>query len=193
MNILSAATETREGSGNSRCRYIRRQEEREVVPGLPPQHRTLSQDGVPPRPKEEVQESETRRRRGPLGGAVRRVGLRLYSHLVEGLMQTRLFRYVCDISFLLTLLVIAFHRLSFSKPHFCSPVCTLLSPAGLTCEVGLRTRSYHVLTGSVLSVWNKVEMAIASSPGAHNNKMQVIRLRTDSGQRIVGKILTLKV
>jgi len=50
-----------------------------------------------------------------------------------------------------------------------------------------------VLTGSVLSVWNKVEMAIASSPGAHNNKMQVIRLRTDSGQRIVGKILTLKV
>lgn len=58
---------------------------------------------------------------------------------------------------------------------------------GLKCEIGLRTRTYHVLTGSVLSVWNKVEMVIASTPGASHNKMQVIRLRTEDGQRIVGE------
>ena len=59
--------------------------------------------------------------------------------------------------------------------------------AGLKCEIGLRRRSYHVLTGSVLSVWNKVEMAIASSAGSNNTKMQIIRLRTDNEQRVVGK------
>lgn len=57
----------------------------------------------------------------------------------------------------------------------------------MKCEIGLRTRNYHVLTGSVLSVWNKVEMAIASSPGSsQQNKMQIIRLRTDQGKRVVG-------
>ncbi|XP_067934422.1 protein strawberry notch homolog 1-like [Watersipora subatra] len=58
---------------------------------------------------------------------------------------------------------------------------------GLPCEIGLRTRNYHVLTGSVLSVWNKVEMAIATSAGT--SKMQIIRLRTDTGQRVVGTLI----
>ena len=54
--------------------------------------------------------------------------------------------------------------------------------------MGLRTRTYYVLSGSVLSVWNKVERVLVAMPGGNNTKMQIIRLRTDDNQRIVGKI-----
>uniref|UniRef100_A0A672U5F4 Protein strawberry notch homolog 1 n=1 Tax=Strigops habroptila TaxID=2489341 RepID=A0A672U5F4_STRHB len=57
---------------------------------------------------------------------------------------------------------------------------------GLVCEVGLRCRTYYVLCGSVLSVWTKVEGVLASVSGT-NVKMQIVRLRTEDGQRIVGK------
>ncbi|XP_033748183.1 protein strawberry notch homolog 1-like isoform X1 [Pecten maximus] len=60
---------------------------------------------------------------------------------------------------------------------------------GLPCEVGLRSRTFHVLSGSVLSVWSKVEGVLASMPGGANSKMQIIRLRTDNGQRIVGSLI----
>uniref|UniRef100_A0A8C2I9J4 Protein strawberry notch homolog 1 n=1 Tax=Cyprinus carpio TaxID=7962 RepID=A0A8C2I9J4_CYPCA len=56
---------------------------------------------------------------------------------------------------------------------------------GLQCEIGLRCRTYYVLCGSVLSVWTKVEGVLASVSGA-NVKMQIVRLRTEDGQRIVG-------
>lgn len=59
---------------------------------------------------------------------------------------------------------------------------------GLVCEVGLRCRTYYVLCGSVLSVWTKVEGVLASVSGT-NVKMQIVRLRTEDGQRIVGKWL----
>ena len=59
---------------------------------------------------------------------------------------------------------------------------------GLSCEVGLRTRTYHILSGSVLSVWTKVESVLASLPGGNATRMQIIRLRTDDGKRIVGKL-----
>ena len=55
------------------------------------------------------------------------------------------------------------------------------------CESGLRTRTYYVLSGSVLSVWNQVESVLMSSPGSAASRMQVIRLKTDEGKRIVGK------
>ena len=45
-----------------------------------------------------------------------------------------------------------------------------------------------MLSGSVLSVWNKVERVLVSMPGGNSTKMQVIRLRTDDNQRIVGKL-----
>lgn len=48
---------------------------------------------------------------------------------------------------------------------------------GMDCEVGLRRRSYNVLSGSVLSVWSRVESILATR-SAHNSKMQVVRLRT---------------
>ncbi|XP_048257118.1 protein strawberry notch homolog 1-like [Haliotis rufescens] len=60
---------------------------------------------------------------------------------------------------------------------------------GLQCEIGLRTRTYHVLSGSVLSVWSKVEGVLASMPGGASSKMQIIRLRTDDGKRIVGSLI----
>ncbi|XP_052798983.1 protein strawberry notch homolog 1-like isoform X2 [Mya arenaria] len=60
---------------------------------------------------------------------------------------------------------------------------------GLPCEVGLRTRTYYVLSGSVLSVWNKVESVLASLPSTMQTKMQIIRLRTDDNQRIVGSLI----
>ena len=62
---------------------------------------------------------------------------------------------------------------------------------GLHCEIGLRTRTYHVLSGSVLSVWSKVENVLTSLPGGNSSKMQIIRLRTDDKRRIVGKLTKL--
>lgn len=60
---------------------------------------------------------------------------------------------------------------------------------GLQCEVGLRCRTYFVLCGSVLSVWNEVELVLAPVSGA-NVKVQIVRLRTEDGQRIVGRFET---
>ncbi|XP_058791168.1 protein strawberry notch isoform X2 [Phymastichus coffea] len=60
---------------------------------------------------------------------------------------------------------------------------------GLDCEVGLRRRSYNVVAGSVLSVWSRVEAVLASARSSHNSKMQVVRLRTDEGLKIVGTLI----
>lgn len=60
---------------------------------------------------------------------------------------------------------------------------------GLQCEIGLRTRTFHILSGSVLSVWSKVESVLAGMPGGSTSKMQIIRLKTDCGQRIVGSLI----
>lgn len=62
---------------------------------------------------------------------------------------------------------------------------------GHDCEVGLRRRTYNVVSGSVLSVWSRVEGVLASKNGTHNNKMQVIRLRTDDGLKVVGTTVFL--
>lgn len=61
---------------------------------------------------------------------------------------------------------------------------------GGDCEVGLRRRSYNILAGSVLSVWTRVEGILAgrNSHGA-SAKMQVVRLRTDDGVKIVGTLI----
>lgn len=61
---------------------------------------------------------------------------------------------------------------------------------GLACEVGLRRRTYHVLSGSVLAVWAKVESVLSSVHGHHNSsKLQVVRLKTEDNLRIVGTII----
>uniref|UniRef100_A0A096LTX0 Protein strawberry notch homolog 1 n=1 Tax=Poecilia formosa TaxID=48698 RepID=A0A096LTX0_POEFO len=59
---------------------------------------------------------------------------------------------------------------------------------GLLCEIGLRCRTYYVLCGSVLSVWNELEEVLSPVSGS-NVKVQIVRLRTEDGQRIVGLII----
>lgn len=80
--------------------------------------------------------------------------------------------------------------LFFGKPVCFSVVrrgnCKKAS-VGLQCEVGLRCRRYYVLCGSVLSVWNELEEVLTPVSGT-NVKVQIVRLRTEDGQRIVGKL-----
>lgn len=59
---------------------------------------------------------------------------------------------------------------------------------GTYCEVGRRTRTYFVLSGSVLSVWPIVEEVLAGSD-RKSSRMQVIRVRTEQDQKIVGKLV----
>lgn len=56
-------------------------------------------------------------------------------------------------------------------------------------QVGLRRRTYTVLSGSVLAVWSRVEHTLNTKCGASNNKMQVIRLKTTEGNKIVGTLI----
>ncbi|KAI8502854.1 Protein strawberry notch 2 [Branchiostoma belcheri] len=58
----------------------------------------------------------------------------------------------------------------------------------LSCEIGLRRRTYHVLSGSVLQVWSKVESVLVSMPGSQS-KMQVVRIKTQQGKKVVGTLI----
>lgn len=51
-------------------------------------------------------------------------------------------------------------------------------------QVGMRTRTYHVLSGSVLAVWALLEAVYKRLHLV--NKMQVVRIKTDQGLKIVG-------
>ena len=53
------------------------------------------------------------------------------------------------------------------------------------CEVGLRQRTYHVLSGSILGVWSNVEGVFIRHPG-HTHRMQIVRVRTQN-KRLVGE------
>eukprot|EP00118_Oscarella_pearsei_P006824 m.31751 g.31751 ORF g.31751 m.31751 type:complete len:1430 (+) comp31532_c0_seq2:742-5031(+) len=59
---------------------------------------------------------------------------------------------------------------------------------GLKCEFGKRRRSYYILAGSVLSVWTEVETVFASQ-GRRQSKIQVVRLKTTDGSKIVGILI----
>ena len=52
------------------------------------------------------------------------------------------------------------------------------------CDVGLRQRSYCVLSGSVLTVWPEVEKQI---PNIQSYKLQIVRLKTEDGLKYIGK------
>ncbi|XP_035448097.1 protein strawberry notch isoform X1 [Spodoptera frugiperda] len=58
---------------------------------------------------------------------------------------------------------------------------------GADCEVGLRVRTHHVLSGSVLAVWARVEGVLAAR--AAGNKMQVVRLKASDGLKLVGTLI----
>eukprot|EP00794_Sanderia_malayensis_P014235 gene14235-15720_t len=59
---------------------------------------------------------------------------------------------------------------------------------GLDCEIGMRKRTCYVLSGSVLSVWTKLEGVFSVNPGA-SGKMQIMRLKLDDGTKIVGAMI----
>lgn len=52
----------------------------------------------------------------------------------------------------------------------------------------MRRRTYTVLSGSVLSVWSRVEGTLQARGGS-NNKIQVIRMKTGEGHKIVGTLI----
>ena len=64
-----------------------------------------------------------------------------------------------------------------------------LSVVNHDCEVGLRRRTYHILSGSVLGVWTYLE-GVFSRHGGNNNKMQIARVKTANG-RLVGECTLL--
>ncbi|XP_014237071.1 protein strawberry notch-like isoform X1 [Trichogramma pretiosum] len=68
------------------------------------------------------------------------------------------------------------------------------------CEVGRRLKTYHVLSGSVLSVWSQIEHVLSSQSqnnGHHHglggyerdSRIQVLRLQTDDEKKIVGTVV----
>ncbi|CAN8015470.1 unnamed protein product, partial [Ixodes persulcatus] len=66
-----------------------------------------------------------------------------------------------------------------SSENTCSHVYWLGSCRTKTCEVGLRRRKYHVLSGSVLAIWAKVESVLSTF-----SKLQVVRFKTEDSLRI---------
>ena len=57
------------------------------------------------------------------------------------------------------------------------------------CELGLRTRKFYVLAGSVLTVWNKIESVLCSITGLNQSRLQIIRVKTNENQKIVGIVV----
>ena len=57
------------------------------------------------------------------------------------------------------------------------------------CEIGLRNRKYHILAGSVLIVWARIENILCSLLGSQQCRLQIIRIKTTSDQKIVGCVL----
>ena len=53
------------------------------------------------------------------------------------------------------------------------------------CQQGRRRRTHHVLTGSILGVWNHLESVLMRHP-THNTRMQIFRVHT-SVRRLVGE------
>ncbi len=60
-----------------------------------------------------------------------------------------------------------------------------LSIPGHPCEVGMRRRTYHVLTGSLLGVWTHLEGVFARHP-SQNHRMQIIRIHSEK-KKLVGQ------
>ena len=57
------------------------------------------------------------------------------------------------------------------------------------CEIGLRTRKFYILAGSVLTVWSKVESVLSSLTGYSQFRLQIIRVKTNDDNKIVGCVI----
>jgi hypothetical protein len=53
----------------------------------------------------------------------------------------------------------------------------------LTCGAGLRQRHYHILSGSVLTIWSAIEKVVPHV----QSRLQIVRLKTKDGLRVIGK------
>ena len=58
-----------------------------------------------------------------------------------------------------------------------------------SCEIGLRTRKFHVLAGSVLNVWSKVETALSTLINQPQFRLQIIRVKTNDDRKIIGCVI----
>lgn len=58
------------------------------------------------------------------------------------------------------------------------------STSAKQCDVGLRKRTYCILTGSMLTTWPELEKRI---PLIAHHKLQIVRLKTDDGKKYIGK------
>ncbi|VDO04076.1 unnamed protein product [Rodentolepis nana] len=66
--------------------------------------------------------------------------------------------------------------------------CPRRSKLSGVCENGLRERTYYVLSGAVLNVWQHVKHALTTF---HQSvSMQVVRLKPEEGKRIVGLLIS---
>jgi len=58
------------------------------------------------------------------------------------------------------------------------------------CEFGRRFRTYFVLTGAVIAIWPMLEKALNESRTKQQNSyMQIVRIRTDDDQKLVGLLV----
>nr|XP_017015411.2 protein strawberry notch [Drosophila takahashii] len=60
-----------------------------------------------------------------------------------------------------------------------------ICPFSVGCEVGLRVRKYHVLSGLMLPIWDRIELIIEKN----GHKIQIIRVKTDVNKKIVGTVV----
>ncbi|XP_030560834.1 protein strawberry notch [Drosophila novamexicana] len=58
-------------------------------------------------------------------------------------------------------------------------------PFGIKCGVGLRVRTYHVLSGLMLPIWDRIALIIEKD----GRKIQMIRVKTDENKKIVGTVV----
>ncbi|XP_030377772.1 protein strawberry notch homolog 1 [Scaptodrosophila lebanonensis] len=70
---------------------------------------------------------------------------------------------------------------NFCSHYYWSGVC----PFSKGCEVGLRVRTYHVLSGLMLPIWDRIEQVIEM----RGHKIQMIRFKTDVNKKIVGTVV----
>ncbi|KAH9419908.1 Protein strawberry notch 2 [Dermatophagoides pteronyssinus] len=54
------------------------------------------------------------------------------------------------------------------------------------CDVGIRKRTYCVLSGAVMTVWPEIEKSI---PQILNHKLQVVRLKTEDNLKYIGPLI----
>lgn len=52
------------------------------------------------------------------------------------------------------------------------------------CDIGFRNRIYCILSGAILTVWPELEKKVYY---LQNHRLQIVRLKTDDGLRVIGK------